>query len=61
MKRKNPADLTGRNLRAAKKRELSLLDLILNRAGTLDHRVTNLSDLLDGVIRRVARLEKASK
>jgi hypothetical protein len=57
MKKKNPADLTRRNLRALKKRELIAKDLLINRAGSLDHRLTNLSDLLDTVIRRLTALE----
>jgi hypothetical protein len=57
MKKTNPPDLTGRNLRALKKRELIAKDMLINRAGSLDHRVTNLSDLLDTTIRRLTALE----
>jgi hypothetical protein len=57
MKRKNPADLTGRNLRALKKREVIAKDMLINRAGSLDHRLTNLSDLVDTLIRRLTALE----
>jgi hypothetical protein len=57
MKKHNPADLTGRNLRALKKREVIAKDMLINRAGSLDHRLTNLSDLVDSVIRRLTALE----
>jgi hypothetical protein len=57
MKKKNAADLTERNLKALKKRELKAKEDLINRAGSLDRRVTNLSDLLDDVIRRLTALE----
>jgi hypothetical protein len=31
--------------------------MLINRAGSLDHRLTNLSDLVDNVIRRLTALE----
>jgi hypothetical protein len=32
-------------------------DALINRAGSLDHRMSNLSDLVDNPIRRVTALE----
>jgi hypothetical protein len=57
MKKKNATDLTERNLKALKKRELAAKDRVTNVAGSLDHRLTNLSDLVDETIRRLTALE----
>jgi hypothetical protein len=53
----NRRDLTERNLDAQKKRNLEMKDALINRAGSLDHRMSNLSDLVDNLIRRVTALE----
>jgi hypothetical protein len=59
--KKNPQDATLRNVRAAHKRDQLLKDALINAIGTLDRRVTGTNDVLDGLIKRVAALEKARR